>query len=160
MLWPQASFYYQTLISSSEVYHSHSSPLDNVNSLRKRRICLLCTLSISCSWITPFRTSPVHHITDIKQSDMPIMTSGKLCHYLPTTACGLETGHTVDCASWSWLTYLETKSCRWGLCAPLEAWQVGLLPSLLLCSAYTLDQGTPDNNICIYSTSLSTHFYP
>lgn len=64
-------------------------------------------------------------------------------HYSPTTACGLETGHTVDCASWSWLEYWEIANCKLDWCGQTEAWQASLLLSLLLYSAYSLDQGMP-----------------
>lgn len=77
-------------------------------------------------------------------------------HYLPTTACGLETGHTVDCASWSWLQYWEIANCKWDWCGQIGAWQASLPLSLLLYSAYSLDQGMPGKQYFSYLP----HFFP
>jgi hypothetical protein len=119
--------------------HSKQSLIQNLHFICSQRSCSINThpylftlILINFSYAVSTLISSLFKLFILKQAI-----------YSPTTACGLETGHTVDCASWSWLECWEIVNCKWGWCGQTEAWQASLLLSLLLYSAYSLDQGMP-----------------
>jgi len=163
MLWSQASFYYWNLIGSSEVYHSNSSPLDNINSLWYRRICLL---GFYCAhW--PYQAL-VSHLSKHLQFILSLTLNSLICQQWHQVSCAITYQPLLaDLRQITLLTMpvdhdwcIGKQRAVGEACVPrlrhgrqaffCHCCFVQLILRIRVCLA---------NNICIYPISLSIQFY-